>query len=97
MTTTTNDTDNMTPREIAYYTRVGHAQSPQAMETAFERGRFEIGDRVTFPSPSAPGGLRVGRITSTGPKRARIAFKFYNGRSSTCSVRYRDLSPSLWG
>lgn len=83
--------DGMSRREALYLARVGSARTPETMELAFARGRREIGDTVSFKSGSAPGGWRLGRIIACGPRRARIKYKFYNGREAEKSVPYKEL------
>jgi len=84
------DPQTMT-REDRRLQRVGQARTPDQLAAAFARGRREPGDKVTFPSPSAPSGRRVGTIVACGPKRALVAFTFYNGRESTRAIPYTDL------
>lgn len=89
---TSVETDEMDPREARYFERVGRATTPEQMEDAFRRGRREVGDLVMFPSSSSPSGYRWGKIVACGPKRAKVSFKFYNGRQSQRSVPYEKLS-----
>lgn len=89
--TTNDEAAGLSPRDAAYYRRVGRAKTPQALEDAFARGRREVGDRVSFPSHSAPSGLRSGRILKCGPRRALVGYKFFNGRETTKSVPYGKL------
>lgn len=87
----TGGSPSLLTREERYAQRVGAAKTPAAMEEAFARGRHEVGDVVEFKNGSAPGGWRSGRIIACGPRRARIAFKFYNGRESERSLPYSQI------
>jgi hypothetical protein len=81
----------MSERETRYFERVGAAKTPVALAGAFRRGRRKVGDRVMFRNGSAPGGWRAGRVVACGTHRARVAFTFFNGRTSERSVPYADL------
>lgn len=78
-------------RDDRYYERVGRAKTPRRLEAEFARDRCEIGDRVSFKSGSAPGGVRSGRVIKWGHLRATVAYAFYNGREAEKSVRYEAL------
>jgi len=42
----------------------------------------KVGQRVCFPSRSAPCGYRYGRVVSVGSVRATIAYRFYAGHEA---------------
>jgi hypothetical protein len=55
---------------------------------------------VDFESTSAPGGLRTGRVTKVGTKRATIAFVYKYGGKASKTVRFEtmrwDPGPRPW-
>jgi hypothetical protein len=45
-----------------------------------------VGERINFPSGSATGGIRSGRVVKVGPKRVTVKYRFENGRVTTKSI-----------
>lgn len=56
-----------------------------------------VGDLVRFPSASAPGGMRKGRVVKVGPKRAVVAYRFkHGGQAAPRAVPFADLRAVAW-
>lgn len=52
----------------------------------------KIGEVVSFPSPSAPGGRRRGKVVKVGPKRATVTYRFkHGGEAAPKSVPLQDI------